>query len=122
MKETMKWIGSGTTHYEIGLFMGIAITIISLLGSAKYPWFQAQFDWMLVLFVGLGIFFFFMGIRLNTEENTNIDINDTNRKTFVSHQTFLDRFNILSRASFGISITFAILSGFRLLALMVISV
>ena len=120
----MKWIGSGTIHYQIGIYMGIAITIISLLGSANYPWFQTTFDWMLVFFVGLAVFFFFMAISLNTEENTNIKIDDLsegrrNKNTFTFYQTFLDRFNILSKSCFTISVIFGILAIFRLLAMIV---
>jgi len=123
----MKWIGSGTIHYQIGIYMGIAITIISLLGSANYPWFQSTFDWMFVFFIGLVIFFFFMAISLNSVENTNVKIDDLpegrrNKNTFTLYETYLDRFNILSKSCFTISIIFGILAGFRLFAMMIKSI
>jgi len=127
MKETIKWIGSGRTPYQIGIYLGIALIIISLLGSTTCPWFQPLFDWMLVLFIGIGIFFFFMGIRLNTEEDTNIETdtnlnkNERNKRTFSSFKIYLTQFNILSKSCFVISGIFGFLIGCRLLTMLLSS-
>lgn len=117
----MKWIGSGMTHYRIGVYLGIAITVISLLGSARYPFFQPLFDWMIVFFIGIAIFFFFMAIWFNTEENTNVSTDENasdgkrREKTVTSFLIDLDRFksNPLSKSCFVISIIFGMLAGFR---------
>ena len=82
---------------------------------------------MMVLFLGIAIFFFFMGIRTNTEINEHRDIKDLDNKTqntqgFLTFQTYLDRFNILSRTCFSISMIFGILFLLKLLILGLMSI
>lgn len=122
----MRFIDSKDNFWNKGMNLGIAIVVISLLAPVKNPWFTFTFDWMIVFFSGLSIFFFFMAIRLNTEINENIDINGpnkdgvTNKRTFTNYQTYLNKFNILSKSSFVISGSLVFIVTMRLLGLVVI--
>ncbi|GEM_PF-4590186 len=121
MDNILKWIGSGKYFYHVGIYFGIALTIISLWVADNF-----HFDWMLVFFVGLAIFFFFMGIQMNTDEfvikkEEVIDPNTglKNQNTTSSYQTYLDHFNVLSRAGFCIAGAFAFLASLRMLWMVV---
>lgn len=114
MKKTLERIISANHQYKVGLYLGIAIVLISLANNFKIGFFEinSPFDWLLVFLAGLSIFFFFMGIGLNTEENTYVDEKpnekgEINRNTQTFFNTPLRHFNILSKTCFwasGISI------------------
>lgn len=104
----MRFIDSKDTYWDKGMNLGIAMIVISLLASTKNPWVTFSFDWLLVFFGGISLFMFFMGMRLNTEINTKVDLNDLpdgkrNKNTFTSYVTYLDRFNNLSITAFVIA-------------------
>ena len=110
MTKTFDKIISANHQYKIGLYFGIAIVLISLANNLRIGFIEinSPFDWLLVFLVGMTIFFFFMGIALNTEENVNINETpdgngNVNRHRFEQFKTYLDRFNILSKTCFWFS-------------------
>lgn len=134
MKSIINTIVSKEDYWDKGMTLGIVLIILSILAKSNLSltiWsfsvaYENSFDWLLVLFLGISIFFFFMGIRLNTEINENRNIDNlpdgkmhTNRQIF--YKTYLDRFNILSKSSFTISCLFTILLGIKLLFLVLSS-
>ena len=121
----MQFIDSKDGFFHKGMNLGIAMIIISLLAPIKNPWVQFPFDWILVFFSGLSIFFFFMAIRLNTDVTTNVNINNdhqtnmSHKTKFVNYETHLNNFNKLSKASFIISLLLAIVVIIRLIIILV---
>ena len=98
---------SGGFHYKIGMYLGIALILLSIGSQVKSSLFEisSTFDWLFLFLVGLFIFFFFMGIALNTDTKINIkEFPDgkggITRETFEEHITPLGKFTILSQASF----------------------
>jgi len=122
MNKIMEFIGSDDSYWGVGIKLGIALIIISLLPSIKLPFFEPNWDWWVVFFIGLSIFFFFMGIRLNTEINTIINQDTDNegkikKETKTYYQTYLRKFNKLSQTAFTISVIFGIFLLIRLIYL-----
>lgn len=128
MENLIKTITSKEIFYDKGLTLGVALIIISLLGISEISLtsqlfnlvYKNSFDWLLILFLGIAIFFFFMGIRLNTSVNTRINntpVNEKtqNKETFTVYETNLSRFNILSKSCFILSIIFGTILGIKLL-------
>lgn len=123
-------IESKENIWDRGMVLGIALIIISLLAKSKLNldvWgfsftYENYFDWLFILFLGISIFFFFMGIRLNTDVDEKRKVNDLpngkqNVDRHLFYQTYLDKFNILSKTSFVISTTFAVFGIIKLLFL-----
>ena len=118
MQKTIEWVGSGNAPYEFGLYLGIALTLLSLGSTLKTPIFEFQrFDWLFVFLTGISVFFFFMAIRLNTEIRTNINRNGKTEKTFQESIIYFDRFNVLSKSCFFISAFMLITALIRLVYL-----
>jgi len=114
-------IVSGGQNYKIGIYFGVALVLTSVGSQIKNSFFEIgpTFDWLFVLLLGISIFFFFMGIALNT--NVKTDVRESpdgkggiNRHTFEDHNTYLINFNILSKSSFWIAGISAFLSFIRL--------
>ena len=130
MRSLINIIDSKENPWDKGMSLGVVLAIIAVIAKSSINLsllhfqfnYQNDLDWLLILFLGLSIFFFFMGIRLNTEINTNINIQNLiegkqNKNTFTSFQTHLDKFNILSKISFIISIIFGLIFITKLLAI-----
>lgn len=121
MTQTFNKIISGDHQYKIGVYFGIAIVLVSLANNVKI-WIleiNSPFDWLFVFLIGITIFFFFMGIGMNTEEN--IFINEkllengiVNRQKSSYSTTHLRHFNILSKSCFWFFGIFLFLSFIRL--------
>ena len=134
-KNIINSVLSSDNYWDIGMRFGIVLAIISLLGISDIKIsflnfsfnYVNQFDWWIVFLLGVGIFFFFMAIRLNTEISENKsseDFPDENRRSTrkdIVYQTYLNKFNVLSKSCFIISILFGMLSLARLLLLLVSS-
>lgn len=110
MSDTFDKIISADHPYKIGMYFGVAISLLSLANNIKI-WgieINSPFDWLFVFLIGLSIFFFFMGISLNTEERVNeVEVPSANgtftKKIHTEFIMYFRRFNILSISCFWIS-------------------
>ncbi len=110
MSKTLDKIISANHQFKIGLYFGIALVLIALANNFKIGFIEinSPFNWLFVFLFGMGVFFFFMGIALNTEENCYIKEEPNgkggiNRNTQTFFNTHLHKFNILSKACFWFS-------------------
>lgn len=121
MNKTFDTIVKENQQFKIGIYFGIALTLISLTARLKTILFEFQtpYDWLFVFLVGLFIFFLFMGIAFNTEINTKINEypNETggiSRDKFEESRIYLKGFNKLSKTCFCLAGVFGFFSLIRL--------